>query len=156
VYAFRERLRECRKLPSRSPNDVAQDATSAVDTLIAAYSLPPPGAPYVIDSKENRIGPSRRMTPAEWDELIGIMRERRIAALDANGLMTDAALALISTLDHVTALSLGGSRELTDDGLLHLARMPQLEYLNLSEYPGGKLTIAARSAATPAQPPQLK
>ena len=94
----------------------------------------------MIDSKENRIGPSRRMTAAEWDELIGVMRERRITALDANGLMTDAALARIATLDHVTTLSLGGSRELTDDGLLHLARMPQLEYLNLSEYPGGKLT----------------
>ena len=36
--------------------------------------------------------------------------------------------------------NLGGSRELTDDGLLQLARMPQLEHLNLSEYPGGKLT----------------
>ena len=54
--------------------------------------------------------------------------------------MTDAVLARIADLDHVTALSLGGSRELTDDGLRHLARMPQLEHLNLSEYPGGKLT----------------
>jgi hypothetical protein len=54
--------------------------------------------------------------------------------------MTDTALAQIATLDHVTALNLGGSRELTDDGLLQLARMPQLEYLNLSEFPGGKLT----------------
>ena len=54
--------------------------------------------------------------------------------------MTDTALAHIATLDHVTALNLGGSRELTDDGLLQLARMPQLEYLNLSEFPGGKLT----------------
>ena len=49
-------------------------------------------------------------------------------------------LARIAELDHVTSLELGGSRELTDDGLLHLARMPQLEHLNLSEYPGGKLT----------------
>src|SRR5213076_2136891 len=61
-------------------------------------------------------------------------------ALDASGLMTDAALARIATLDHVTSLNLGGSRELTDDGLLQLARMPQLQHLNLSEYPGGKLT----------------
>ena len=29
---------------------------------------------------------------------------------------------------------------MTDDGLLHLARMPQLEKLDLSEYPGGRLT----------------
>jgi hypothetical protein len=55
-------------------------------------------------------------------------------------LMTDATLGRIAGLDHVTRLSLGGSRELTDDGLLHLARMPQLEHLNLSEYPGDKLS----------------
>src|SRR5439155_102779 len=65
---------------------------------------------------------------------------RRITGLGADGLITDAVLARVAELDHVTALSLGGSRELTDDGLLQLARMPQLEYLNLSEYPGGKLT----------------
>ena len=68
------------------------------------------------------------------------MKERRVTALDANGLMTDAVLARVADLEHVTTLSLGGSRELTDDGLLHLARMPQLRHLVLSEYPGGKLT----------------
>ena len=40
------------------------------------------------------------------------MKERRIDGLDANGLMTDAVLARIAELDHVTALGLGGSREL--------------------------------------------
>lgn len=146
VYAFRERS-------SRVPQNflqlseaqmmIAQDAGfGSWDALMkaAATGAPPPGAAYVIDSKESRIRPSRRMTAAEWDELIGVMRERRVTGLDANGLMTDTALAHIATLDHVTSLNLGGSRELTDDGLLQLARMPQLEYLNLSEYPGGKLT----------------
>ena len=78
---------------------VAQDAGfGSWDTLIAAQATgtPPHGAPYVIDSKENRVGPSRRMTPAEWDELIGVMRERRIPRSDANGLMTDAALGSAS------------------------------------------------------------
>ncbi len=60
-----------------------------------------------------------------------------MTALDANGLMTDAVLARIAGLDHVTSLALGGSRQLTDDGLRHLARMPQLQHLNLS---GAKLT----------------
>src|ERR1700722_15773089 len=136
VYAFRQRS-------SRVPQNflqleeaqmlVAQDAGfGSWDALMkaAATGAPPPGAAYVIDSKENRIGPSRRMTAAEWDDLIAVMRERRITALDANGLMTDAALQRIATLDHVTALNLGGSRELTDDGLLHLTGMPQLELLN--------------------------
>src|SRR5438874_6108842 len=54
--------------------------------------------------------------------------------------MTDADLAPTAEHDHVTSLSLGGSRQLTDDGLLHLARMPQLQHLDLNEYPGGRLT----------------
>ncbi|HEY6989342.1 MAG TPA: hypothetical protein VH369_13195 [Bryobacteraceae bacterium] len=100
----------------------------------------PQGAPYKLDDKDNRIGPRRRLSADDWDELISVMKERRIPALDAYGLMTDDALARIAGLDFVTSLHLGGSRELTDNGLLHLARMPQLERLDLSEYPGGKLT----------------
>lgn len=122
---------------------LAQDAgfgswKKLMDAL--ATGVPPQGAPYALDAKDNRIGPRRRMPDADWDELIGVMKERRIPALDANGLMTDEALARIAGLNFVTSLNLGGSRELTDDGLLHLARMPQLEHLDLNEYPGGKLT----------------
>ena len=83
---------------------------------------------------------SGTLTDREWDRLIAVMKERGITALDAGGLMTDDVLARIAALDHVTSLSLGGSRQLTDDGLRHLARMPQLERLDLSEYPGGRLT----------------
>lgn len=145
-YAFRQRS-------SRVPENylafeeaqllVAQDAGfGSWHKLIGAIAAgaPPQGAPYALDTKENRIQPSRRMSAADWDDLVAIMKERRIPALDANGLMTDEALARVAELDFVTTLRLGGSRELTDDGLLQLARMPQLEHLNLSEYPGGKLT----------------
>jgi hypothetical protein len=122
---------------------IAQDAGfGSWEKLMGAIAAgePPQGAPYALDTRDNRIGPRRRMSTADWDELLGIMKERRIPALDANGLMTNEALARITGLDFVTSLSLGGSRELTDEGLLHLARMPQLEYLDLNEYPGGKLT----------------
>lgn len=145
-YAYRQRS-------SRVPENylpleeaqilVAQDAGfGSWQKLLEAVAEgePPAGAPYVIDPKDNRIAPRRRMSAADWDELIAVMQERRIPALDAAGLMTDEALARIVKLDFVTSLNLGGSRELTDDGLLLLARMPQLERLNLSEYPGGKLT----------------
>jgi hypothetical protein len=145
-YAYRQRS-------SRVPENyfpieeaqiiVAQDAGfGSWQKLMEALAAgaPPQGAPYAIDTKDNRIGPRRRMSAADWDELIGVMKERRISALDANGLMTDEALAKVASLDFVTSLGLGGSRELTDTGLSHLARMPQLERLNLSEYPGGKLT----------------
>jgi hypothetical protein len=105
-----------------------------------AAGLPSAVPPYVIKHAENRIAPLRNLAPQEWDLITGVMKEQRIPALEAHGQMTDDVLHAISKLDHVTALSLGGSRELTDDGLLHLANMPQLEHLDLSEYPGGKLT----------------
>jgi hypothetical protein len=122
---------------------VAQDAGyGSWEKLMAglAAGTPPEGAPYAIDTRDRRIGPRRRLSAADWDRLIGAMREQRIPSFDANGLMTDEALARIAGLDFVTSLNLGGSRELTDNGLLQLARMPQLEHLDLSEYPGGKLT----------------
>lgn len=50
--------------------------------------------------------------------------------------MTDEVLKRIAELDFVTCLNLGGPRELSDDGLLHLARMPQLERLYLSDAQG--------------------
>ena len=106
----------------------------------AVHGAPPAGAPYAIDAKEQRFGPRRLMSAAEWDDAIAVIRERRIAKIDAHGFMTDAALERISRLDHVTHLALNGSRELSDDGLAYLAQMPQLQHLELSEYPGGKLT----------------
>jgi hypothetical protein len=146
VYAFRQRS-------SRVPKNylkleeaqtlIAQDAGFAnwADLLAgASVGGPAPIAAFEVDARDNRAAPRRRMSDAEWDELIEAMQERRVTALDANGLMTDSALASIAALDHVTSLNLGGSRELSDDGLLQLARMPQLEHLDLSEYPGGKLT----------------
>lgn len=145
-YAFRQRssrvperyfpLEEARIL-------VAQDAGfGSWEKLMSALATgaPPQGAPYALDTKDNRAALRRRMSARDWDELIGVMQDRRIPALDAGGLMTDEALARIADLDFITGLSLGGSRELTDDGLQHLARMPQLQALDLSEYPGGKLT----------------
>ena len=45
----------------------------------------------------------------------------------------DAVLERLSHVKQITCLHLGGSKRLTDDGLLHLARMPQLVDLDLSE-----------------------
>jgi hypothetical protein len=119
---------------------------------LAAGALPQ-GAPYALDTKDNRIGPRRRLSAADWDALIGVMKERRIPALDANGLMTDEALARIAALDFVTSLSLGGSRELTDEGLLHLARMPQLEQRIGRERPCRSLRSRTGSRASGASLP---
>jgi hypothetical protein len=95
---------------------------------------------FAVDEAENKISPRRRLVGDEWDSLVAEMKERRITSIEANGLMTDDALARIAELDYVTSLSLGGAPELSDRGLLQLARMPQLRRLDLSGYPGGNLT----------------
>jgi hypothetical protein len=50
--------------------------------------------------------------------------------------MTDAAMKRLAKLDHVTHLNLGGCLELTDAGLAHLARMPQLRELLIDGWKG--------------------
>src|ERR1041384_214607 len=112
VYAFRQRS-------SRVPKNylkleeaqivVAQDAGfGSWDALMQAVAAgTPPVAAYAIDRQANRAAPRRRMTDAEWDELIGLMKEHRVTALGARGLMTDEVLARIAALDHITRLNLG-------------------------------------------------
>jgi hypothetical protein len=87
---------------------------------------------YYIDWKNNRIEPRQTLTEQGWDALIGVTKEKRIAALNAGGQMTDALLERISALDHLTGLELQGSKRLTDAGVRHLARLPRLQHLDLS------------------------
>ena len=145
VYAFRQRAftgatQELRI--DEAQTVIAQDAGySSWDALAdARTSGAAPVPPFEVDAVEHAISPRRLLAPGEWDRLIAELKERRITSVQANGFMTDAMLARIADLEHVTSLSLGGSRELSDEGLRHLARMPQLQRLDLSEYPGGRLT----------------
>ena len=142
VYAFRQRS-------SREPQNylhvdearlvIAQDVGfGSWEALLAAIATgTSPVSPFFFDRNDNRIGPRRQLAPTEWDTLIGVMKDRRVAALDAGGLMTDAVLAQVAQIESVTTLALAGSRQLTDAGLRHLAHMPQLETLELT---GVKLT----------------
>lgn len=145
VYAFRQRSRHVARNylePDEARILVAQDSGfESWDALIAAVATgQSPNPPFTIDSDENAIRPTRQLSDLEWDALLAVMKERRIATLASHGVMTDALLRRIVELEHVTTLDLGESRQLTDDGLRRLARMPQLEHLNLSQYPGGTLT----------------
>ena len=145
VYSFRQRAFKGSRNElelAEAQGLIAQDAGfGSWAALIEAAATGAPRVPaYMIDAKESRIAPRRQLTDGEWDELIAAIKEHGITGLDANGLMTDDVLGRVAGLDHVTRLSLGGSRQLGDDGLLHLARMPQLRELDLNEYPGGKLT----------------
>ena len=85
---------------------------------------------------KQRIAPRRHLSDNEWDELIAVMKERRIAALDADGLMTDAVLARVAELDHVTALE---PRRLAaahaTRGCCTWRDMPQLQHLEPERVP---------------------
>ena len=156
VYAHRQRSfrgEPNRLLLTEAQTLVAQDAGyPSWSSLLDGIATGTPAVPaFAIDTTDNCISPRRQLADADWDSLIAAMTEHRVAALDAGGLMTDAALARIAKLSHVTSLSLGGSRQLTDEGLHHLAAMPQLEHLSLS---GAKITD--RGLAVLAQLPSLR
>ena len=74
---------------------------------------------------------SRTWATREWDGALGLMREQRLEGLDANGQMTDDVLERLSHLPHLTELRLGGSKQLTDAGARHLARLTGLRHLDL-------------------------
>ncbi len=115
-----------------------------------AAIIPHPVKLFRLDEKWNEQSVA---SARDWDTVIGLLKEQQIPGLNAEGQMTDAALERISRLEHVTALNLGGSTHLTDDGLLHLARMPQLQYLDLS---GWESRITDRGLAVLRHLPELR
>jgi hypothetical protein len=87
---------------------------------------------YKIDWQNNTIEPGPLTSSQDWDTLLDVMKELKLTGLNANGQLSDAVLERLSHLDFITRLNLDGSTRITDDGLNHLARMPQLQELNLS------------------------
>lgn len=138
VYEVRQRASrtgERRLEPGEARAMLAREAGFGNWTLFVdakRAGRPAPGLPYQIDRRDNSIAPRRVLTAAEWDALLDVMREQRISSLQANGQMTDALLARVAQLGHVTRLDFEGSRQMTDAGLAQLASMPQLTALNLS------------------------
>ena len=107
--------------------------------LLSAFAASvPPGKPTIVaksvavysvdESGSTEVATRSR----DWDEVIAVMKERRLPGLHASGQMTDALLARVSQLEHITVLDLDASRSLGDDSLRHLARLPRLRQLNLS------------------------
>jgi hypothetical protein len=116
---------------------LAQPPSDPRSSPLGMSSTPPF---YRIDWKNNTIEPRLLLSKKDWDSIFDVMNEHQISGLNASGQMTDAAMERLTRLDHLTRLSLGGSKRLTDTGLGHLARMPELQELDLSEYPGGRIT----------------
>ena len=102
-----------------------RDMRSIAATPVKVFAPAPDG------TATNAAAKDAAMT-RDWDAAIELLKDKHLAGLDANGQMTDAVLARIAGLEHVTSLQLGGSKALTDDGVRQLARMPQLRHLDLS------------------------
>jgi hypothetical protein len=68
----------------------------------------------------------------EWDAIIRLLSTNPSARLHAEGQMTNAVLADVARIETLTALDLGGSKAVTDEGVRHLARLPALKHLDLS------------------------
>ena len=72
-----------------------------------------------------------------WGELLARpVKLARLNVLDSvieTNHMTDAMLERISDLEHVVSLRLSNSKALTDEGIKHLARMPQIRHLDLTQ-----------------------
>ena len=69
----------------------------------------------------------------DWNAVLHALREHPGAVLDAHGQMTDTLLAQLADIPTIAALRLGGSHGVTDAGIRHLARLPQLAHLDLSQ-----------------------
>ncbi|MGQ0649299.1 MAG: hypothetical protein ACT4P7_17240 [Gemmatimonadaceae bacterium] len=68
----------------------------------------------------------------EWTTVMRSLTRSEAVGLDAHGQMTDALLADVTRVEHLTTLRLGGSKGLTDQGVQVLARLPRLTHLDLS------------------------
>jgi len=84
----------------------------------------------LVDSRMPLARPLTRTR--EWDSLIQALTMHPTARVRAEGQMTDAVLADICRVENITELDLSSSRSLTDAGIRHLLRVPQLKYLDLS------------------------
>ncbi len=107
---------------------ITQPAHDAGSDRLGLSASPPF---YKIDRKHDTLEPRPPMSGNDWNTLFAVIKELGITGLNAGGQMTDAAMESLPHLNHLTRLSLGASKRLTDEGLRHLAGMPQLEELEL-------------------------
>lgn len=117
-------------------------ATMPVRTVVAARPVRVIAGDAV--EGERTIASSR-----DWSAVIRLLAQPGTNGLDAEGQMTDSVLDDVTHVEHITALKLGGSKALTDDGLRHLARLPRLQHLDLS---GTAITDRGRRPAGTSSP----
>jgi len=128
------------KLVERVEQLRGDERATPEDPRTAPHGLSTTPPFYRIDWTTDTIEPRQPMSGADWDRLFDVADDLGLTGINARGLMDDEALARLSGLRHVTRITFDGTKRLTDDGLLHLARMPQLEEIDLSDHPGGRIT----------------
>ncbi len=117
-------------------DDLAQAGNSSTDLHSAPFVLSSKPPFYRIDWTNNSIEPRQPMSGKDWENVCAVSRDLRLTRINSAGLIGDDDLQIISQLDQITSLNLDGSKRLTDKGLMHLARMPQLRELIV----GGQIT----------------
>jgi hypothetical protein len=109
---------------------LAQPPGDARSSRLGFSSAPPF---YRIDARNSTIEPRPPLSDADWDTVFGVMKEMGLTGIRA-ACMTDAALERLAGLECVTRINMDGAHHFSDEGLRHLARMPQLQELDLSGY----------------------
>ncbi|HEY0764047.1 MAG TPA: hypothetical protein VGD61_16850 [Pyrinomonadaceae bacterium] len=118
-------------------DELAQSSIkSASDLPSAPFVLSSTPPFYRIDWTNKSIEPRQPMRAKDWEDICTVIRELGITCINSANLIGDDDLQIISQLDQITSLNLDGSKRVTEKGLEHLARMPQLQELIL----GGHVT----------------
>lgn len=99
-----------------------------VQSLANRHTLPA-GAPVEVRPREGAR--TARTVSRDWHVVFETLRAGEAMELSANGQMTDDLLSIVADIPTVVSLRLGASKRLTDAGVRHLARMPQLRHLDL-------------------------
>lgn len=105
------------------------DLQAFVEQLPAGYAIT--ASPVGVASSRNDDA-TPLISSREWGRVLEILREHPDAVLHANGQMTDEMLAQVAQIPHITSLRLDNCKQLTDDGVRHLASLPNLRELDLS------------------------
>jgi hypothetical protein len=108
------------------------------DALVKFYTSGPV-QPSLITTKPVRLFDAEAVgdeSPAwdsrDWSAVVSRLSERNATGIDAAGQMTDAMIQDVSHIEHIKALKLGGSRNVTDAGMRLLSQLSRLRHLDLS------------------------
>lgn len=125
----------------------------ALEAFVSAMpgQVPVTAAPVRVRSLDAPANAGPIARTRDWDTVLRLVGRTSSPLVDAEGQMTDAMLLEVSDIAHVSGLNLAGSKTVTDEGLRHLARLPNLRQLDLQG-----TAITDRGLAVLRELPQLE